>query len=217
MKKLLLIAAILTCAAIAQADLLISYDFATYLGTEVEGTSAVSGVVGMASPAYITRGAGVTPTANGGRFNANGWDAYTDTASALAGGNYFEFTVSPDVSYSLNVTSVFFQIQRSNTGASNYVLRSSADSYVSDLGSTIGAAGNNATVGTTVNTSLSGGSITFRVIAYGGTTTGSTGFEGTGDEIAIYGTVAAIPEPTTMALLGAGALMAYGFWRRKKV
>lgn len=210
MKKIILVSALLVSAMCARADLLLSYDFNSYLGSEGQGTNnnpTTSGT-GIQTPAFITRGAGIAAAANGGRFNAQGWDGFTTANDALTGNNYFEFTLTPESGYSMSVTSLFLQVQRSNTGASNLVLRSSLDSYTADLGSLLNFAGNNATVGFT--TDLSGNSafqnvsaaITFRVVGYTGATTGSTGFEGTGNDIAVFGTV--VPEPGTVAFMGLG-------------
>lgn len=214
MKKFLCaIAAVSALAVVAYADLLLSYDFAAYAGTETVGTNNAALTPGIQTPSLITRGSGIAASANGGRFNAQGWDGFTTANDANTGGNYFEFSIVADSGYTMSITSLFFQAQRSNTGASNLVLRSSLDSFTADLGTLNNFAGANATAGLT--TDLSGnssfqnvsGTITFRVIGYTGATGGSTGFEGTGNDIAVFGTV--VPEPGTAAMIvmGLGALI----------
>jgi hypothetical protein len=220
MKKLIVAAMVLCVAGAAQADLLLAFDFRTYLGTETQGTNT-SADANIQTPAYIVRGAGISGSANADRFNGTGWDGYTDADNALAGGNYFEFSITPASGYYMSITQVFFQVQRSNTGASNLVLRASFDSYANNLAAPlIDFAGNNATVSYTANTSATSqlqnvsGTMTFRVIGWTGATGGSMGFEGPGDDIVIYGTTVAIPEPTTALMVALGALVTVGLRRK---
>lgn len=218
MKRFLAIAMLCGLAvSSARADLLLAFDFAGYAGSEVQGTSTVSSV-GIAPNALITRGAGLTASANGDRFNAQGWDGFTTASDALTGNNYFEFSITPTGGNLMTITSVFFQVQRSNTGASNLVLRSSADSYATDLGSLINFA--NATVTTPLTVNLSGNSsfenlsapLTFRIIGYTGASGGSTGFEGTGNDIQVFGSV--VPEPGSVVLFGMGVALIATLRRR---
>ena len=205
--------------SIASADLLVGFDFGAYAGTELQGTSTVA-AVGIDSPSLILRGSGITAAANGGRFNAQGWDGTTTAADALAANNYFEWTVTAAAGYSMSITQIAFQVQRSNTGASNLVLRTSVDSYAADLNTLSNFANNNATVASSFNSSGIvalqdvSGSVTFRVIAWTGISTGSTGFEGTGNDIQIFGTTTLVPEPGTLALMATG-LIALTASRRK--
>lgn len=221
MKKLIVAAFSLVMAHAASADLLVGFDFGTYLGSESQGTSTVVSV-GIDGPVLILRGSGLTASANGGRFNAQGWDGAADADAALAANNYFEWTITPSAGYSMSVTQISFQVQRSNTGASNLVLRTSVDNYVANLNTLNNFAGNNATVGSTFDSSGvtalqdTTGAITFRVIAWPGASTGSLGFEGTGNDIQIFGTATLVPEPTTVLLMASG-LLALSASRRKKI
>lgn len=204
--------------SIASADLLVGFDFGAYAGAELQGTSTVT-AVGIDSPSLILRGSGLTAAANAGRFNAQGWDGAATAADALAANNYFEWTVTAAAGYSMSITQIAFQVQRSNTGASNLVLRTSVDSYVADLNTLSNFAGNNATVASSYDSSAIvslqnvSGSVTFRVIGWPGATTGSTGFEGTGNDIQIFGTTI-VPEPGTLVLMVTG-LIALTASRRK--
>ena len=209
----------LMLGGVASADLLVGFDFSAYAGSELQGTSTVS-AVGIDTPSLILRGNGLTAAANGGRFNAQGWDGAASAADALAANNYFEWTVAAAAGYSMSITQIAFQVQRSNTGASNLVLRTSVDSYAADLNTLSDFAGNNATVGSSYDSSSVvalqnvEGSVTFRVIAWPGATTGSLGFEGTGNDIQIFGTATLVPEPGTLVLMATG-LIALTASRRK--
>jgi len=221
MKKLLVAAFTFALMQSSHADLLVAFDFTGYAGSELQGTSTVV-AVGIDGPVLILRGSGLTAVGNADRFNAQGWDGTADADAALAANNYFEWTITPSASYSMSITQIAFQVQRSNTGASNLVLRTSVDSYAANLNTLNNFAGNNATVGSTFNSSGvsalqdATGAITFRVIAWPGASTGSLGFEGAGNDIQIFGTTTLVPEPTTVLLMASG-LLALSASRRKKI
>jgi hypothetical protein len=115
----------------------------------------------------IARGSGISGTNANDRYNANGWNiASLDTTK------YFEFTITPNSGYQVSLASFVFTGQASPTGATSVALRSSADSYATDIGS--------ATVtGTTISLSASkyqnlSQAITFRLYAWGASSSGGT-------------------------------------------
>jgi len=217
MKKLLLVAVILTCAAAAQADLLIGFNFNGYLGNEGQGTSTVF-AANMQNPAYITCGTGLAPTSNGNSFRALNW-ASADLATAISANDYFSWTISADSGFSANATGLVFNWSYSGTGPSTMTLRSSADSFASDL-ATYSSVVNGATQTTAL--AVSGSSIEFRLYAYGNTATGGTaGFDASAAAgsgiLEVYGTAVAVPEPVTLAFVGIGAALFAILRQRKNV
>ena len=54
-------------------------------------------------------------------------------STALSGSAYFEFTITPNSGFSFSITSISFGSRETSTGPKAYSLRSSADSYASDL------------------------------------------------------------------------------------
>lgn len=72
---------------------------------------------------------GVTSTSSSGNFRASGWS----TGSTIDTGDYFEFTLTADPGYQLDLTSITFGIGRSATGPVNWEWRSSADGYTSTI------------------------------------------------------------------------------------
>lgn len=216
MKKLLIVATILTCAAIAQADLLIGFNFAGYAGSEVQGTSTVF-AAGMQNPAYLTRGAGLVPSANGNSMRSANW-ASADVGAAITANDYFTWTISADSGNAFDATNVVFNWSYSGTGPSTMSLRSSADGFASDL-ATYSSVVNGATQSTAL--AISGAStVEFRLYAYGNTaTSGTAGFDASAAAgagiLEVYGTVAAIPEPVTMAFMGVG-LAVFALLRHRK-
>ena len=93
----------------------------------------------------VTKTVGAASGASG-RLSASGWGSgaangeATFNIATFSNVNYFEFSVTPNVNYSLDITSISFDGQRSATGPRNFSVRSNADSYGSNLpGTTFGA------------------------------------------------------------------------------
>ncbi len=154
------------------------------------------------SAANLTLGS-VTPAANGNRFGGSAWFDTGDTnpttlAESIAGNDYIQFIVTPNAGFTFTPTSLVFTWDRSGTGPSNVTLRSSADSFSTDLGSATGIvsaafASNTITISglTNLNTAT-----TFRLYGYGATAAAGTGgFDANvaGDNVILNGTTAAIP------------------------
>lgn len=108
---------------------------------------------------------------NGGNvyYGEGGWP----TATTIDTNTYLEFTLTPNAGYTLNLSSIDFNIRRSTTGSPQgagprmWALRSSLDGFASDI-----TARTLTTSPTTTSVSLGGayvnlpGAITFRVYGY---------------------------------------------------
>ncbi|MEZ5082914.1 MAG: hypothetical protein R2750_05635 [Bacteroidales bacterium] len=124
----------------------------------------------------LCRGAGIAYT-SGGDYNSNGFGGSFDSD------DYISFSITPDATYTLDITEIKIRLDRSSTGPSNFVLRSNQDAYVSDLftESALSASGNTYTI----SLSLTGitSEIEFRVFAWGASSGSGTfdveGFAGT--------------------------------------
>jgi hypothetical protein len=162
---------------------------------------------------------GVTWVNAGNSFNSNSWNT---TNTFNASDDYINFTITPDAGYQVTYTSLQFAMNGSNTAPSqgrwgysinggtfttfDFTLTNSASSNTWDFAD--------------FTTSLP---VEFRFWAYGTTAiNGGTSAAGgtvrianvSGNDLVLNGSVAAIPEPSTYALiaLGLGALY---FLRRK--
>jgi len=129
----------------------------------------------------ISRGAGLSSNAGNDRYNATGWSAGT----TLVSNEYFEFTLIPNNNYQINFNSFEFTSQRSNTGPTTFVFRSSLDNYASNVG-TINVTGTNAVANTISLSALpyqnTTSPITFRIYGWGNTGTFSVNdFDFTGN------------------------------------
>ncbi|MBS1734856.1 MAG: T9SS type A sorting domain-containing protein, partial [Bacteroidetes bacterium] len=117
----------------------------------------------------ISRGTGILASSASNRFSASDW---TLNASPDAN-DYFEFSLTPNVGYKIDFSSLVFSHQRSTQGPATYVLKSSADNYTASLGS-----GSTPTSAGTVTLPLAltniSANIKFRLYAYSATGTGGT-------------------------------------------
>ena len=177
---------------------LVTFDFASILGTETTVNSNTNNA-NMAVSA-ISRGAGLTSSANADRYNATNW-AITSIANAVSGNNYVEFTLAPNSGYMFSVSSILFQLQRSGTGLTAIALRSSVDNYATNLDAEKSVVDNTNTQSftftfTQINSLLP---IIYRLYGYAEATTGTGGpGDGTGNDIVITGTVSIPATPPTL-------------------
>ena len=132
------------------------------IGDVVDNNLTVSG---------IGRGTGIIGANANNRYNANNWSLTFDA------NDYFEFTLTPDPGYEMDLVSFFFIGQASGTGVTTMVVRSSNDNFISDL-DTLSLANNNAPLTVDLsalqfqNITLP---ITFRIYGFGASATGGTG------------------------------------------
>ncbi len=128
----------------------------------------------------------VTPASNGSRFGGSGWFNTGNTVGgntlveAVAGNDYIQFIVTPNSGFSFTPTSLVFTWDRSPTGPSSATLRSSADGFISDLGTvtsmTSGGASTTTTRTITITTLTNiSTATTFRLYGYAASGTSGTG------------------------------------------
>lgn len=130
MKLKLLLFFALFSITVLQAQIL-TFEFSALAGNEATANSNFNNA--NLTGATISRGAGLTAAANGGRYNATSW-ALTSIANAVTGNDYMQFTVSPNAGFNFDVTSIVVSLQRSATGPRGIALRSSVDGYTANLG-----------------------------------------------------------------------------------
>jgi len=175
---------------------ILTFEFSALAGNEVSASSNSNNA--NLTSSTITRGAGLTASANGGRFNATNW-ALTSIANAVSGNNYMEFTITPNSGYQFSLSSIVVQWQRSASGNTAISLRSSVDSYATDLDAVKPVTDGTATqtFTWTFAQSNSTSAVTYRFYSYAEAGTGSGGpGDGTGNDIVVNGTVTAFGTPT---------------------
>ncbi len=177
---------------------ILTFDFAGSAGDQATAASN-SNNAGLSS-STISRGAGLTASANADRFNATSW-ATTSIANAVSGNDYMQFTITPNAGKQFSVSSIVVQWQRSNTGNTQIALRSSVDSYASDLDAVKSVTDNTSTqtFTWTFAQANSSSAVTYRLYSYAESTTGSGGpGDGTGNDIVVNGTVSDVPATSTI-------------------
>ncbi|AXG68490.1 amylopullulanase [Kordia sp. SMS9] len=167
---------------------ILTFDFNGLAGNEASAASNFNDA--NLTSSTITRGSGLTASNNGNRFNATSW-ATSNIANAVSGNDYMEFTITPNSGFEFDVTTMVFNVQRSNTGLRGIAVRSSLDSYAANIDTEMAIADNSSTQVITFSISQTGNTaaVTYRIYGWAEATTGSGGFEGSGNDIIVNGTV----------------------------
>jgi hypothetical protein len=184
-------------------DILMSWDFAGNSGSETTVTALyfAPNVSSTGPSGIISRGSGLNPAGNTNRFNANNW-SQAGLVDAVANNDYMEWTITPAPGYQISVSSLVYNWQRSGTGPPNITIRSNQDSYSTNLDTKTGliTTPNNGLTSTITTINNVAAAVTFRIYGYGATSsTGSGGFEGTGSDLVIYGTVSLLQDAESEA------------------
>lgn len=145
-KQLLSIGLISASLAAGAQSFTATYDFAA--------TTSVTGVTDPTTPPTatgITFGSFTavgtsTNSSAGGRFSFTSWglgaqngtNTPTSYTGAIDPAKYYEVTLTPTSGNNISLSSITFSVQRSGTGIRNYAVRSSADTYSSNLVASVG-------------------------------------------------------------------------------
>ena len=218
MKVIVILVALFAIAGRLDADVLSQYNFTGSVRTSSDAD------LNSTATDFID-GPGLTGTIDGGRGNPlpslspNLGTTASTQALALSGNDYFTFTITPAGGFQLNLTSITFDSAVFGNITATFFLRSSADNFATDLGSTTTSSSTFANT----NISLTGvsfqnvtSSLTFRLYVFDNQDTGNRG--GLLDNILLNGITIAIPEPATWAsfMVGGGLLVASWGLRRKR-
>jgi len=146
---------------------------------------------------------GLTGKTADDRYNASGW-----STGALDTGKYFTFTLDAKDGYAINFSSFEYRAQRSNTGPTSFAFRSSIDGFTTNIGSPTAT-------GATIDLTAPQfqhltNPIEFRLYGYD---SGSGNGTFSVNDYTFNGTVEAVPEPGTLALVGVGSLLMLGHAR----
>lgn len=188
------IAAFLGHFQAVRADVLLSWDFAGNTGSETTVTAGTIASGLAVGSGILSRGAGLTASANADRFNATNW-ATGSIANAVAGNDYFEFSLNYNSLNSITIDTIVFNWQRSATGNTGIEIRSSLDSYVGSLGTFSVVDNTSVQSFTTLDLGSSfenlTTNITFRIYSFAEAGGGTGGFEGTGADLVVNGILGA--------------------------
>lgn len=188
MKKFLLSIGMMLFLVTTGFGQILTFENSALSGSEVSTTSSSNN--SNISSSTLSRGAGINASNNGGRFNAT---SHSTEATLVSGDNsYFTFNINPNSGFSFSVTSIEFNFQRSGTGPKSFAIRSSNDSFASDLGTAVTISDVTTTQTLTFTFTLSDitSDTEFRLYTYNAeSTSGSGGIgDGSGDDITVNGT-----------------------------
>jgi MYXO-CTERM domain-containing protein len=153
-----------------------------------------------------------TSTPASGSNNAGAAARTGVLATSANGSAYFQFTLTANAGYSGSLTALGFGVRSTSTGPISFTLRSSADSYASDLATASGSANSTWSYKTaslaTAASLAEGATVTFRLYGYGGTGSATAGTANWRiDDMTVTATTTAIPAPGAIALLGVAGLV----------
>jgi hypothetical protein len=231
-RPLLAAGVLLVARASAQGQTLGTYNFnsvASGSGGTTDPTPPPSHA-DMTFGAFSANGIGANPVA-GGRWAFSGWT----TAGLPDAGKYYEVTLTPDPSHTMDLDSITFGVRRSGTGPRDYSVRSSLDGYSSNLPGSVNAGntelqlnGGNVfhwindsspasdVTGTSVNLPSAFDTLTSAVtFRFYGHSAESAGGNFSMDNVAFNGAVAAVPEPEEYAAMFGGGLVVFAMVRRR--
>ncbi|HNL66205.1 MAG TPA: hypothetical protein PKL81_14010, partial [Ferruginibacter sp.] len=181
MKKIYFVLSFLLALSVANSNAqLLQWNTFGNAGTETTEPSVANNA--NIAAANLTQGT-ITAAGNTNRFGGSGWFNTGNTpggntlAEAVAGNDYIQFIVTPNVGFSFTPTSFVFIWDRSGTGPQNVTLRSSVDGFTADLGTVTGITAGAFATNTITITGLANitTATTFRLYGYGASATGGTG------------------------------------------
>jgi cysteine-rich repeat protein len=114
------------CSATCTLENLVRFSFTGAVGDEAT-LPADAGDPGLSGIPVMSRGTGVAPSTNANTFSASGWTL----TPVLDPTDFFSFTVTPNASMTLQILEL--DERRSGTGITKWSVRSSVDSFASDL------------------------------------------------------------------------------------
>ena len=215
--KSTVIAAIVLASSAFAAQAQINWNFSDLNGTPDGGIPpnvTVSDLTaGNSALAFNTTSASSGYTGATGGGNA--------AVSAVAGtlnintSTYYQFTLTPASGYQINATDFTFGTRITASGPTLISLRSSLDGYTTDLATQAGvndSAWRLVTMAFTASGAMDE-AVTFRLYGSGGSSTASNWRI---DDLNFTASAALVPEPSTYAMMGLGAMLLVGFQRFRR-
>lgn len=219
-RALWLLFGLLVATTAARAQLVVFNFTGTSPGQNTPWTSTSTLASGITLTGW-TLGS-VTGNSANNRFTATSWSTGTAFSDASTGNDYITFSITPTAGNQLSLSgaTISFTLQNTSTGPDFYSVRSSIDSFGSDLSASstaLTAAGATTSTSLTLPSSVSYTGLTtaveFRIYGWGASS-------GTGtmsvNAWSMTGGVSAVPEPSTYAAIAGGLVLAGACWQRRR-
>lgn len=219
-RAFLLLFGIIGATAAARAQLVVFNFTGTSPAPNTPWTSTSTLAAGITLTGW-TLGS-VTGSSTSSRFTATNWSDGTAFSDASSGGDYITFSITPTSGNQLSLSgaTITFALQNSATGPDFYSVRSSVDTFGSDLSASstaLNAAGATTSTSLTLPTSVSytglTGAVEFRIYGWGASSGVGTMSV---NAWSMTGGVSAIPEPSTYAAILGGVVLAGALWQRRR-
>lgn len=202
--------ACLSGALVANAQV-VTYSFTGAAGNEA--SLAPDAQPANAVVSDISRGTGLTVSAGANTFNSSG---FSTGARDLT--DYYSFSITPNLGYTMDLTRVEVDERRSSTGIRDWSIYSNVDGFTTALASfnvpddTLTRVDQGVNLATIDFSNLTS-TVEFRI--YGFTAEAAAGTWRL-DNVQLFGTIDAspVPEPSTYAGIAGGLLLGFGVWRR---
>jgi hypothetical protein len=221
--KATILLALGTLASAAHAAILVKYSFTGISSTSLTNSVTApptSTAANLSANDLNATGSSALLTSSGGPPDTLFMGKLLATAAdSVSGNRYFQFTITPDSGYQLDLTSLTFDVARGGASTPRgWVLRSSVDGFASDI-ATDEILTQQPTF-TAVSVGLAGasyqgltGDLTFRVYGYMPSQGPLIGLYF--DNLSLNGGVSLVPEPGEYAAVAAAGLLAWAGWRRR--
>ncbi len=142
---------------------IVEWNFNATNATALEPTTVSANVTesNMSFGSGITSGNQVSGSGCGQAYTSSGYQATFSSA------DYWEFTLTPDATYTVDVTAIDFDVRVSNAALGNFEIRSSLDAYAAAIGSGSGFSTSCAAESATITMAPSTAAVTFRLYFWG--------------------------------------------------
>lgn len=219
-RALLLLLGLCSATAVARAQLVVF----NFTGTSPAQNTPWASTSTLASGITLTGWTlgSVTGDTTNNRFTATSWSTGAAFSNANSGNDYITFSITPTSGNQLSLSgaTITYTLQNSGTGPDFYSVRSSIDSFGSDLSASstaLTATGGTTSTSLTLPSSVAytglTGAVEFRIYGWGATSTGGTFSV---NAWSMTGSVSAVPEPSTYAAIAGGLVLAGALWQRRR-